>query len=212
MTWTAEEQREIGTALLGSWPGTMTAWGKEAIAAYISELRARGLTAEQTLTAIRTWPAGSDFPPSAPNLAALARQDPSTPTPEEAYRLIYGPRGVMRARPAPGGSYGSEAEMLGARNEARVKRAYELHPMLGAFVERFGVDRLAMLEVDDPDYGELRRRDVREAWERHCEAMQGRDVAALAAGQRRGEMGRFDPLAALGRPRRGELESTTGQE
>jgi hypothetical protein len=89
--------------------------------------------------------------------------------------------------------------MLQARSHSAVGRAYALHPLLGDFVERYGVHRLRMLPVDDPDYGELRRRELREAWNRHREATEERDVAALAS-RRRGELRRFDPLRSLNPP------------
>ena len=196
--WTADEQRAVARALLGSWPGTVTAWGKDAFAAYIDELRARGLTADRVLVAVRTWPAGSDFPPSAPNLAAAARNDPSKPTFEEAYRLIYGPGGILRAQPVDR-TFPDGVSMARAYNEARTVRAGEVHPLVGSFAVRFGLERLGALEVDHPEYGGLKRKELREAWDRHCEAMEGRDVAALVSGERRGELGRFDPLAVVGR-------------
>jgi hypothetical protein len=193
---------QVGRALLGRWPSQVATWGEEGIAAFVEELLADGLTAEQALVALRSYrpEPGKDFPPSVPAVVALARTDPSQPTPEEAYQMIYGKGGVMRARLKPGASFPSEAAMLGARDEVRLERAQEIHPLLGAFVERFGVHRLAMLEVDDPEYGEVRRKDVREAWARHCEAFAGREVAAIASGRRSG-LGKLDPLSALGVPR-----------
>lgn len=65
--------RPVAQALLGSWPQQVTSWGREGLAAYLAELEARGISPEAALQAIRSWPAGSDFPPSAPNLAARAR-------------------------------------------------------------------------------------------------------------------------------------------
>lgn len=209
MTWTAEQQRDVGTALLGSWPATMTAWGKEAIAAYIGELRARGLTAEQVLTAIRTWPAGSDFPPSAPNLAAAARKDPSKPTFDEALELW---RHALRAWNLPlTGNYGSEAEMAKLRKQRVLDRAAGMHPLVASFVDRHGVYRLQD-EVGELDgqYGAIRRQELEAAWQEHCDAFDGRETAALASG-RRGEMGRLDPLSALGiSAPAGQLEEGNG--
>lgn len=187
----------VATALLGSWPTQVASWGREGIAAYLSELQARGLTPESALVALRSCGGEHRFPPSAPELAALERFDPSRPTPEEAYQMIYGRGGVMRARAKPGGSYANEAAMIGAGEDAKVQRAFELHPLLGAFVERYGIRRLSLLEVDHPDYGEIKRRELREAWMRHLEAFEGREVAAIARGRTEG-LGRLDPFAALG--------------
>lgn len=209
MTWTADDERGIRRALLGSWPGTVVAWGAEAIDAYLYVLQARGLTAEQVMRAIGTWPAGSDFPPSAPNLAAQALKDPSKPTFEEAYALIYGRGGVLRARlPYDGPVLNPEV----MRDAAARRRMEEIHPLVSSFIARYGLTRLRLLEVDDPVWGEVRRKELREAYDRHCEAMDGRDVAALASGQRRGEIGRLDPLAALGARPTARISSSTNEE
>jgi hypothetical protein len=139
--------------------------------------------------------AGGKWRPRVAEVVAQIRKDPSKPTFEEAYRLIYGPRGVLRAR-AASGAYPDPASMARAKDAAARDRASGLHPLVALFLDRFDMDRLRMLEVDHPDYGELKRKELREAWDRHCEAFEGREVAALAA--RRGEIGRFDPLGALG--------------
>jgi len=65
------DERDVARALLGSWPGTVSAWGREGIAAYLSELEARGAHPEAVLLAIRSWPP-AEFPPSAPSLARAA--------------------------------------------------------------------------------------------------------------------------------------------
>lgn len=203
MTETGASWSRVGRALLGRWPAQVATWGEQGIAAFVEELQADGLTPDQAVVGVRSYrpQAGRDFPPSVSTVSNLAHCDPTTPTPEEACTLIYGYRGVMKARVPAGGNYDSEAEMLGVRDAARLDRAWELHPLLGSFCERFGVRRLAMLEVDDPELGELRRRDVREAWGRHVTAMHGRDVAAIAAGRgRRPGLRQFDPLHSLRRP------------
>jgi hypothetical protein len=63
----------------------------------------------------------------------------------------------------------------------------------------------------DPQWGEKRRADLERAWNEHVETWDGREVAVLASGERRG-LQQFDPLAALGRAGltpRPELEETT---
>jgi hypothetical protein len=162
-----------GRALLGSWPERVTSWGEEGIAAYVEELEARGVTPAAALVAIRSCPAGQKFPPSAPELAALARHDPSRPTFDEAYRMIYGPGGTLGFK----------------------RSGVQISPWVTAFVERYGVERLRLLEVDG-DYGNLVRKDLRQSWEQFLEATEGREVAALATG-RRSELGSFDPLSAF---------------
>lgn len=190
--------RDVGRALLGSWPSQVASWGREAIAAYCAELQARGLTPDAALRAIRSADAGPA--PTAPSLAKLAHIDPEQPATAELVSLIYGPGGAMRARTPPGASYESEAQMLSARDEARLERAWDIHPLLGLFVDSYGVRRLAMLEVDHDEYGAKRRRELEEAWEGFCERNAHRDRAALAAGRKR-ELGRgprrLDPVRAI---------------
>lgn len=201
------EWREVGTALLGTWPSQVAGWGREAIAAYVAELRARGLTADHALVAIRS--SESTFVPSAGELRHAARRDPSQPTFAEAFQLIFGPRGALRASVSRGGTqiYDRESDRQRAEHEAIVDRAAQFHPLIGAFIVRQGIRRLRMLPVDDPDWGEKHRRDLQAAWERHVEAFDGREVAALASG-RPDDLHRLDPLAAIPRAPR-QLEAQT---
>jgi len=164
----------VATALLGSWPSQVASWGKEAIAAYAAELEARGVSADAALVAIRSCPAEQKFPPSAPELAALARRDPSRPTFDEAFQMIYGPGGVFGVK----------------------RRDVVVSPWVLAFVDRCGRERLRLLEVEHDDYGGLKRQELRHSWEQFLEANDGRELAAIAQG-RRGELGRFDPLRTL---------------
>lgn len=212
MTWTTDDRRQAASLLLGSWPGTMAAWGREAITAYLAVLEARGLTAEQVRAAILAWPAGSDFPPSAPNLAAAALNDPATPTFDELLTLI---RTALRATTLPlHGDFSNEAQMIQAREQRVLERAEGMHPLVFSFIARHGVRRLQVEVGDlDGDYGAIRRNELAAAWDEHRDRMRDRDVHAISAGQRRGELGRFDPLAALGpvaRPAAGELTKGGG--
>lgn len=146
---------------------------------------------------------GQALRPKPGEIVERSRRDRGTPTFAEAYRLIFGPRGVLKARPAQ--RVFADAGARGrAEQQAALDRAASMHPLVAAFVERQGVDRLRGLELDDPDYGPVRRRDLEQAWNEHVEAFDGREVAALAAGAPRGQAGlhTFDPLAVLapGRP------------
>ncbi len=134
---------------------------------------------------------------SLPRVVAALRHDPSVPTADEALHAIYGPRGVLRARPPypPGGWTGDELRR--ASDALALERADEIHPLLGAFVRRQGLGRLRALPVDDPDWGHQRRRELLVAWERHVDVMQDRDLAALTAPRGEGPR-RLDPLASLG--------------
>ena len=77
---------------------------------------------------------GQVFGPTPGEIVSMIRMDPSQPTPEEAYQMIYGPRGVMRARAKPGGSYANEAAMIGAHDDAKVaRRRSSCTPLFGCF-------------------------------------------------------------------------------
>lgn len=155
---------------------------------------------------------GQTMRPKPGEIVERVRRDRGQPTFDEACRLMFGRGGVLTARPR-GGRYVDDAEDVpeAERRTAEQKRwaderdvirqaLAEVHPLVAAFVERQGFDRLRLLELDDPDYGALRRRELEQAWDRHVEAFDGREVAALAAGgDRRGQLARLDPLAALGR-------------
>lgn len=190
---TPEQWETLCLLIEEGWPGEFDDSAAKAWRLFLDDY-----DAEQVLVAVKSLVArGGRFRPSVAELVAQIRHDPSTPTFEEAYRLIYGARGVLRARPSET-SFRDGSAMARAYHEARLARAHELHPLVATFVERCTPDWLGALEVNHPDYSELRRKELREAWDRHCEAMDGRDVAALASGRRRGELARLDPLAALG--------------
>lgn len=183
MTWTPEQHRTVTRALIGSWPSQVASWGPDAIAAYIEELQARSVQAEGALVAIRACPAGQKFPPSAPELAALARQDPNRPTFDELMAQLYGPGGVFGFK----------------------RSNVTISPWVTAFVALPGNrERLRLLEVDDPSEGKWRRRELQDSWESFLAASEGREVAAIATG-RRGELGRPDLLGAIGLPPRPQI-------
>lgn len=153
--------------------------------------------------------------PAASELLGELGRDPSQPTFDEAYRLIFDRGGILSARPAQRVFHDVEdgetvipASMLKSRaeREAREQACAAAHPLVGAFVTRMGVDYLRGLELEDPEWGPARRTELRKSWEAHVEAFDGRKVAALAAGERRG-LRAFDPLAALGIATAGELEA-----
>jgi hypothetical protein len=149
---------------------------------------------------------GHRFRPSVSELLAATRRDPSKPTFDEAYRLIYGAGGVLRAEPSHDAfdgpvTYRSERERRAMFDQAARDRAAGMHPLIASFVERHGLDRLRELPVDDPEWGGKHRRDLEKAWDRHVETSDGRDIAALAAGPRRNGLRRLDPLEALNLPR-----------
>jgi hypothetical protein len=169
------EWRDVGTVLLGSWPTQVAAWGREGIAAYLGELKGRGLTPEAAITALRCC--SDRWPPNASEVAAQARRDPSQPTFDEALVLM---RRSLKA----------EDPIVWLQNRK---------PLVASFLDRTGLDRFRVLPIDDPDWGERHRRDLRDAWDRHTQAMEGREIAALASGPRTG-LRQLDPLASLSTP------------
>lgn len=175
--------------LLASWPDRVNAWGREGIAAYCGELEARGLTPEAAIAAVRTF--ATAFPPAAGEVAAAGTPPPPAFT--EAFAAIYGRRGALKLA-----TYvGFPPDRI---NDGRViARANETHPLIGGFVGRYGIRRLQLLEVDHPDYGAARRRELNREWDQYVAANAGRDRAALAAGApRAGGLSRLDPARMLG--------------
>lgn len=145
---------------------------------------------------------GQRFRPSAAEILAAGRKDPSRPTFVEAYRLIFGPRGVLQARPAVR-RYSDAGERARIYNEAALERAADMHPLIGAFIHAQGLDRLRDLDLQDPEYGPLRRKELEGEWDALVARIDDREIAldALPAGDaRRGQLRALDPLAALERP------------
>ena len=122
---------------------------------------------------------GDAFVPSAADLAAAFKtsDDQLMPTFDEAFELVFGQRSrVLR------GDFAGVPEVV------------------ASWASRAGLDRLRVLPVFDPQYGELRRADLRRSWEAHVEAWRERRLAvrALPSGDRPAGLKRLDPLAALG--------------
>lgn len=194
---TQHDWKPFALALLGSWPSQVSGWGREAIAAYCAELEARGLTPESAIVALRAL--GGDFPPSAGELAKPARRDPSRPTFAEAYRLLFEKGGAL-CKVHVNGVFDTPAHMRSAEHELIRSRLAELHPLIASFVERQGIERLRTLPLEHEQWGEKARRDLEAQWDEHVQTFDGREVAELSSG-RREELGRFDPLSALGMKR-----------
>lgn len=171
-------------------------FGEASAAAY--RVLLDGYDGEQIASALRMLIArGQVFGPTPGELVALIHHDPSRPTFDEMCRLVYGRGGILRARPRAS-SWPDAAARDRAYHQAAMDRAAQLHPLVATFVDRVTLDWLRNLALDHDDYGELNRKDLLARWEAHVEAMDGRDVAAIASGRRREGLQRFDPLAALG--------------
>jgi hypothetical protein len=198
--WTDEEWRGFCAVVDQGWPGEFDETAREAWRI----LLVRYEPADVGAALSHLIAEGHRFRPSVSELVAAMRRDPTRPTFEEALALMYGPGGILSAKPQRDGGvlrYDSERQRRALYDQAALQRAGDMHPLVASFVTRYGLDRLRALPVDDPEWGGKHQRDLEQAWNRHVEATDGREVAALAAGAPRGELARLDPFAALGLPR-----------
>lgn len=169
MTWTDEQWNAFCALIAGGWGGDFADSERAAYRVLLDRIEPQA-----AIVAVRELVlSGREFypRPTASDIAACAHADPSVPTFDEMLILI------RRA-----------AKRDGAQDEALA------HPLVASFVARQGWDRLRLLPIDDPEWGEKHRRDLYGAWERHCESQEHREVAALAAG---GGLRQLDPLHAL---------------
>lgn len=153
---------------------------------------------------------GFKFRPRPPDILRKLNADPGKPTFDEAYQLIFGRGGVLAAMTGRSTqAIYRDGERAKAGREAALARADEAHPYVGAFVRSIGLDRLRTIPVEDPEYGWARRDELKEAWDRLVLAADERVAAGRslqALGRPAGELGKLDPLGALGlRPAVGEL-------
>lgn len=207
--WAQGDWEGFCSLLEHGWPGEFTPGAANAYRVLLD-----GPDPDATVAALkRLLHAGQRFRPSAAELLEEVHRDPGQPTFDEAFALIFGPGGALHARPEQR-TWAHQGERQRLFTAAIRERLAGMHPLVGAFGQRMGIDYLRELDINDPDYRELRRRDLRAAWDRHVEAFAHREVAALAAGEPRGELGlhRFDPLAALGVPAGAPRELEAGDD
>jgi hypothetical protein len=93
--WTDEQWAMFFDLLDNGWPGDLD----ESAAAAYQVLLDRTEPAEVIEALNQLLHAGARFRPSAAEILGARRRDPGRPTFEEAYRLIFGAGGVLRARP-----------------------------------------------------------------------------------------------------------------
>lgn len=188
MAWTDDEWQTFAALLEDGWPGEFDDRAADAYRVLLGDI-----DPPRAVTALRALLRTSKWRPSAAEIVQTAETDHRRPTFDEAFHVLFEhPHSPLKAR---------------TTGEA-VNRAMSFHPLIARFVQVMGRDRLAYLEVFDPDYGRVRRQELRTTWQEIDETTRGRDVAAMVAGsgERRGQLGRFDPLRALGVADRRELE------
>jgi hypothetical protein len=170
--WTDEQWAVFCACIAEWWPGEFTDGARSAwrIALDAVDPATAMLTAKQLLHS------GEKFRPSCSSFLFAVRRDPSRPTFDEALLLIR--RALMATY-----TDGEAIERLSPQ------------PLVAAFASRQGVARLRTLPIDDPDWGEKTRRELREAWDRHVDAFDGREIAAIASGS--SDLRQLDPLASL---------------
>ncbi|MGH2870298.1 MAG: hypothetical protein ACRDNK_22360 [Solirubrobacteraceae bacterium] len=199
---TPEEWETICLLIEEGWPGEFTDASAAAWRVFLDDYQP-----EQVLTALKMLVArGGRFRPSVAEVVEQIRSDPGKPTFDEALALI---RTALRAYNLPlHGDFETERQMLHARERKVLERADGMHPRVVSFIDRRSVGRLMdeVAEIEDERWGTRNRRDLQAAWEEHCDACEGREVAVLARSGR-GKLAPLDPLAALniGRPK--QIES-----
>jgi hypothetical protein len=163
----------------GGWPGDFTTNDEDAYYYLLNDHPAAAVMA--ALKALRH----KKFRPSASEIAnVLTPTAAAAPTFDEMFTLLFSPRGALAA----------------AGEQGTRQRLTSVHPLVAAFAERQGIQRLKELPIHDPDDGHWRRKELRDAWTAHADAYADREVAALAAGTGREGLRRLDPLAALPTP------------
>lgn len=163
----------------GGWPGDFTTNDEHAYYYLLNDHPATAVMA--ALKALRH----KKFRPSASEIAnVLTPTTAATPTFDEMFTLLFSQRGALAA---PG-------------EQGTRQRLTSVHPLVAAFAERQGIQRLKELPVHDPDDGHWRRKELRDAWTAHVDAHADREIAALAAGTGQEGLHRLDPLTALPTP------------
>ena len=156
----APEWDTIALLLENGWPGDFDDAAQGAYRALLA-----GYDPEQILIGLRVLVRrGGTFRPSVSEIAAVIDGDPGRPTWSEAYRLLFGTRGLLSIRP----------------ERRAIERADERHPLLAAFIRMEGYDRLKMLPVSGEDRGEFVRRDLERSWNSLCERADQRRASGMA--------------------------------
>lgn len=190
MTWTTEKWEAYCALVEEAWAGEFDDATRQAWRVLLDPVDPEAAGA----ALLRLAHSGRKFypRPAVSDLLAELRADPSRPAFEEMLLLVGA---VLAARPP----YPGRLITLEEEQAARVARLGEVHPLVRSFVVRQGLERLGSIPLDDPDWGEKHRRDLRERWDQHVDTSDGREIAVLASGGRT-ELRQLDPLSAMGLP------------
>ncbi len=184
---TADEFAPAAQILDGAWPGEFTDAEEGAYVFLLGDF-----TAEQVMAAIKALRRSRFRPAASEIVEAIEGTKAARPTFDEALRLIFAHGGVLSAQPPPRGMWIGDSRRV-ARDAARAARMAMLPPLVASFVHRVTFGRLDHIDLEN----EWHRKEMREAWEAHVAAQDGRELSALVARSGRGELGRLNPLAAL---------------
>lgn len=168
---TIDEFKPLAVKIEAWWPGSR--WDKAMIAVLFEELErfdfAQVRAAGELLKREHTVP----FAPSTGEwLRVLERgSQAERPSFDEAYPTIY--------------------------RAAAKQQLPEAHPLIIGFIEWQGLSRLGSLQLDHPRHGELVRKQLHEAWDRHVENFDGRQIAAIASGAGPRRLGALPSLTQI---------------
>jgi hypothetical protein len=167
--WSDRSWDAFCSLLEHGWPGEFSPEAGDAYRALLDPFEP-----SQAIAALRALLAqGARFRPSAAEIVGAVTTDPGRPTWDEAYRDL---RRALSVRQAYHASIaGKQAVCLNWLNE-------HSHPLVAAFFEAKTYARLSQLPVDDPDYGQLEIKRLREDWEAFTERAEERQAHGLPIG------------------------------
>jgi len=191
MSWTNDEWDSFCLLMEEAFPGEFPQAARTAYRLLLDDVEPA-----KAVRGLRGLLRTSRFRPSVAEIVQALERDHRAPTFDEAFHVLFeSPRSPLKA----------------ASTQEAVDQAMRFHPLIARFVQVMGRDHLAQLQVFDPEWGGLRRAELRTTYDEIREAAQGRDVAAMVvgAGERSGVLKRLDPLVAIGGGARvrGELEA-----
>jgi hypothetical protein len=151
-----EEFKQLAVRIEAWWPGSR--WDKAMILVLFEELERFEFT--QVLAAFELLKREHTiaFAPSTGEILRVLERGSQADRPsfDEAYPIIY--------------------------RAASKQQLPEAHSLIVGFIEWQGLSRLGSLQLDHPRHGELVRKQLHEAWDRHVANFDGRQIAAISSG------------------------------